>query len=32
MKNVDYGTDEYPLTDEWAKSVMKQRYKGFNCE
>ena len=28
----DYGIDEYPLTDEWAKSVMKYKNKSKNSE
>ena len=28
----DYGIDEYPLTDEWAKSVMKYKNKSKNNE
>ena len=28
----DYGLDEYPLTDEWAKSVMKYKNKSKNNE
>ena len=28
----DYGIDEYPLTDKWAKSVMKYKNKSKNNE
>lgn len=28
----DYGLDEYPLTDDWAKSVMKYKNKSKNNE